>query len=168
MGGNLYRGFESRPLRLSLPWPADDADHDPGGGARRSEAPSASVPRSPPRNTRLGPRSQATETETSARIRPATLGDFAPVAQLDRASVYGTEGREFESLRARWTNGQETRGFWPDLDGRWSRKRQLLPPSKITNRRSCLGRARTRVLANRARRVLPSWSPECGSAAKPG
>jgi hypothetical protein len=26
----------------------------------------------------------------------------APVAQLDRASVYGTEGREFESLRARF------------------------------------------------------------------
>jgi hypothetical protein len=26
---------------------------------------------------------------------------YAPVAQLDRASVYGTEGREFESLRAR-------------------------------------------------------------------
>ena len=26
----------------------------------------------------------------------------APVAQLDRASVYGTEGREFESLRARY------------------------------------------------------------------
>ena len=25
----------------------------------------------------------------------------APVAQLDRASVYGTEGRGFESLRAR-------------------------------------------------------------------
>ena len=32
-----------------------------------------------------------------ARIEPE-----APVAQLDRASVYGTEGREFESLRARW------------------------------------------------------------------
>jgi hypothetical protein len=29
-------------------------------------------------------------------------GVLAPVAQLDRASVYGTEGREFESLRARW------------------------------------------------------------------
>jgi hypothetical protein len=29
------------------------------------------------------------------------LGASAPVAQLDRASVYGTEGREFESLRAR-------------------------------------------------------------------
>jgi hypothetical protein len=28
----------------------------------------------------------------------------APVAQLDRASVYGTEGREFESLRARQVN----------------------------------------------------------------
>ena len=32
----------------------------------------------------------------------AKLGCLAPVAQLDRASVYGTEGREFESLRARW------------------------------------------------------------------
>jgi hypothetical protein len=30
-----------------------------------------------------------------------TLGGSAPLAQLDRASVYGTEGREFESLRAR-------------------------------------------------------------------
>ncbi len=29
------------------------------------------------------------------------LAGSAPVAQLDRASVYGTEGREFESLRAR-------------------------------------------------------------------
>ena len=29
----------------------------------------------------------------------------APVAQLDRASVYGTEGREFESLRARLREG---------------------------------------------------------------
>src|ERR671926_369484 len=26
----------------------------------------------------------------------------APVAQLDRASVYGTEGQRFESSRARW------------------------------------------------------------------
>jgi len=31
----------------------------------------------------------------------ARIGRQAPVAQLDRASVYGTEGREFESLRAR-------------------------------------------------------------------
>ncbi len=30
-----------------------------------------------------------------------TLSGSAPLAQLDRASVYGTEGREFESLRAR-------------------------------------------------------------------
>src|SRR5688500_5333617 len=29
---------------------------------------------------------------------------FAPVAQLDRASDYGSEGWEFESLRARWLN----------------------------------------------------------------
>ena len=27
---------------------------------------------------------------------------WAPVAQLDRASDYGSEGREFESLRARF------------------------------------------------------------------
>jgi secondary thiamine-phosphate synthase enzyme len=33
---------------------------------------------------------------SSGRLRRS-----APVAQLDRASVYGTEGREFESLRAR-------------------------------------------------------------------
>ena len=29
---------------------------------------------------------------------------YAPVAQLDRASDYGSEGREFESLRARHKN----------------------------------------------------------------
>src|SRR5918998_6160289 len=31
----------------------------------------------------------------------ATLAHRAPVAQLDRASVYGTEGQRFESSRAR-------------------------------------------------------------------
>src|SRR5262249_7349413 len=31
----------------------------------------------------------------------ATLPDRAPVAQLDRASVYGTEGQRVESSRAR-------------------------------------------------------------------
>jgi hypothetical protein len=36
---------------------------------------------------------------------------IAPVAQLDRASVYGTEGREFESLRARYESPLETAGF---------------------------------------------------------
>src|SRR3954468_11071440 len=29
-------------------------------------------------------------------------GEHAPVAQLDRASVYGTEGHRFESCRARY------------------------------------------------------------------
>ena len=41
----------------------------------------------------------------SARERSrgsATLGRRAPVAQLDRASVYGTEGHRFESCRARF------------------------------------------------------------------
>ena len=39
------------------------------------------------------------------RDRPmatAILGRHAPVAQLDRASVYGTEGQRFESSRARY------------------------------------------------------------------
>ena len=35
----------------------------------------------------------------------------APVAQLDRASVYGTEGREFESLRARRKKNPAPAGF---------------------------------------------------------
>ena len=36
------------------------------------------------------------------RVGPPTrLGPSAPVAQLDRASVYGTEGQRFESSRAR-------------------------------------------------------------------
>src|SRR5215211_5826414 len=46
--------------------------------------------------------------ETLCRLRSlaeapagATLARRAPVAQLDRASVYGTEGHRFESCRAR-------------------------------------------------------------------
>src|SRR5262245_51852440 len=35
---------------------------------------------------------------------------FAPVAQLDRASVYGTEGQRFESSRAR-TKAAASGGF---------------------------------------------------------
>jgi hypothetical protein len=34
----------------------------------------------------------------------ATLLNRAPVAQLDRASVYGTEGQRFESSRARFVD----------------------------------------------------------------
>src|SRR3954471_13888656 len=36
-------------------------------------------------------------------------GHHAPVAQLDRASVYGTEGQRFESSRARSAVWPETR-----------------------------------------------------------
>jgi hypothetical protein len=35
----------------------------------------------------------------------------APVAQLDRASVFGTEGWEFEPLRAYWERHWETSAF---------------------------------------------------------
>ena len=36
----------------------------------------------------------------------ANLNAAAPVAQLDRASVYGTEGHRFESCRARYRSRQ--------------------------------------------------------------
>src|SRR5437868_15254880 len=45
-----------------------------------------------------------------AHVRRAVC-PHAPVAQLDRASVYGTEGREFESLRARFRS-PATAGFF--------------------------------------------------------
>ncbi len=62
-----------------------------------------------------------TETRTAQRRIPAVLRDIsvdsafdkllyckslnvaAPVAQLDRASVYGTEGHKFESCQAHFT-----------------------------------------------------------------
>ena len=37
--------------------------------------------------------------------------DLAPVAQLDRASVFGTEGWGFESLRARSAQGEADKQF---------------------------------------------------------
>ncbi len=45
-------------------------------------------------------RSAATEWNGFAKIGKLLL-TFAPLAQLDRASDYESEGREFESLRAR-------------------------------------------------------------------
>ncbi len=40
------------------------------------------------------------ESQYNFFLRRTELGRKVPVAQLDRASVYGTEGRGFESLRA--------------------------------------------------------------------
>ena len=45
----------------------------------------------------------------SARGGYTAPPQFAPVAQLDRASVYGTEGQRFESSRARHTTRQIVR-----------------------------------------------------------
>ena len=42
-------------------------------------------------------------------------GRAAPVAQLDRASVYGTEGQRFESSRARFWNPAGRQGYSPSL-----------------------------------------------------
>ncbi len=40
------------------------------------------------------------------------LQKIAPVAQLDRASDFGSEGLGFESLRAHLTLGITLRAFW--------------------------------------------------------
>src|ERR1700735_61979 len=50
--------------------------------------------------------------EASASPAGVYTGGAAPVAQLDRASVYGTEGQRFESSRAR-TRMPRKSGFLP-------------------------------------------------------
>ena len=58
----------------------------------------------PDRSVSLGGSWHCTPARPSRPPRPgrlATLSRRAPVAQLDRASVYGTEGHRFESCRAR-------------------------------------------------------------------
>ena len=68
---------------------------------RRSRSTSASSP-----SARRVQRSAAPKRPTAKEfeLRPASLrcGPHAPVAQLDRASVYETEGHRFESCRARY------------------------------------------------------------------
>jgi hypothetical protein len=46
------------------------------------------------------------------RFRRAIVAAKALVAQLDRASDFESEGREFESLRARQHLGLQIKGFW--------------------------------------------------------
>src|SRR3954469_26059278 len=46
---------------------------------------------------------------------------LAPVAQLDRASVYGTEGQRFESSRARTGMALQSKDRWPAPGRNWSR-----------------------------------------------
>jgi hypothetical protein len=64
------------------------------------------------------------------RGKNPSIGGLAPVAQLDRASVYGTEGQRFESSRAhrkasksaRYASGQRGGGsFLPAFSRDWSR-----------------------------------------------
>ena len=73
--------------------------------ARASGLPSASIAANAPHQPHgCAPLSRRALAGLRARGGPGrrtTLSGSAPVAQLDRASVYGTEGREFESLRAR-------------------------------------------------------------------
>jgi hypothetical protein len=71
----------------------------------------------------------------------ATLRLRAPVAQLDRASVYGTEGQRFESSRARFPRIESQAGFGPlpsaverHLIRGWQRKWQ--PEGRRLDRRA--------------------------------
>jgi hypothetical protein len=73
---------------------------------RASWPPSASS-RSPSRWS--APCCGAAANDAGARLRCRSAP--APVAQLDRASVYGTEGQRFESSRARCVETPATAGF---------------------------------------------------------
>ncbi len=58
------------------------------------------------RAVRIGVASlEQSATDVVSTRSPATTRRHAPVAQLDRASVYGTESRKFESSRARRSAG---------------------------------------------------------------
>src|ERR671925_1080109 len=94
MGLTLHRGFESLPLRLIA-----------GRSASRRSAIEACAPIAGARNstTRACSRAQRDIRDDGRPHRPSLPSHSrAPVAQLDRASVYGTEGLGFESLRARY------------------------------------------------------------------
>src|SRR3954464_674879 len=81
----------------------------------------------------------------------AILGErLAPVAQLDRASVYGTEGHRFESCRAR-RGSPATAGLLGFLEP------NLLTPALGTGRGTPLGTAREgRFLPHLIPTPLPS------------
>src|ERR671925_2188808 len=103
MGLTLHRGFESLPLRLIA-----------GRSASRRSAIEACAPIAGARNstTRACSRAQRDIRDDGRPHRPSLPSHSrAPVAQLDRASVYGTEGLGFESLRARLTEALLIAGF---------------------------------------------------------
>ena len=56
--------------------------------------------------------------------------DYAPVAQLDSASVFGTEGYRFESCRVYFSSdpagGESAAAYWPAaIDSSWNRSSVL-------------------------------------------
>jgi len=61
----------------------------------------------------------------------------APVAQLDRASVYGTEGQRFESSRARLRNPRKHGGFLRYGAGREALERRGVPLRSTKRGRFC-------------------------------
>src|SRR3712207_6707982 len=100
MGLTLHRGFESLPLRL-----LGLTVYSPVVRPRAQAGEACCGP--------VGCRADQGH-ERAGRPRGASLPSDprAPVAQLDRASVYGTEGLGFESLRARLPNRLEKRPLW--------------------------------------------------------
>ena|SRR6266480_5392611 len=95
----------------------------------------------------------------------ATLRGRAPVAQLDRASVYGTEGQRFESSRARCEAALQS-GFFASRDRpdrqrvpNMSRNRDWLgliaPGAARVGLRETIGRCPARLrLSSRGCRLL--------------
>jgi hypothetical protein len=85
-----------------------------------------------------------------------TLLAAAPVAQLDRASDYGSEGREFESLRARHANPLQPQG----IRQFWTVPRRSENP--FINRMSTSNRHRPRSVALGASTIkhCGTWEPQ--------
>ena len=104
----------------------------------------------------------------------ARIGRQAPVAQLDRASVYGTEGQRFESSRARYEEGLEPQGFGPflvlgrELGARSGNGRGQLSGATATaaSRTQCRGSSTAHSAALRPRSVPQPTSP-CARQPRP-
>jgi hypothetical protein len=87
--------------------------------------------RIPPSPCPCRPDPQRTTREAGLDWDPA-----APVAQLDRASVYGTEGQRFESSRARSPEALHARGFRRSGRGVKARRSGLGSTNGSTRRRA--------------------------------
>ena len=99
--------------------------------ARAEQMPRRQSGRSVARRSQPSPAGDAKNT-CKRRETPVVTGlaeSRAPVAQLDRASVFGTEGYRFESCRACFSNLFPAKGFLFSSCSRYALERPVLGPS---------------------------------------